>query len=61
MARIAWRHDPDVLHRAAFERAEEVSFAFESECGDVDAVMRNVELPASSEPAVDIVCFGDIG
>jgi hypothetical protein len=52
-------HDPDILHSAAFERAEEVCFAFESECGDVHAVVANIERPASYEPSVDVVGFGD--
>src|SRR5580704_3558829 len=52
------RHDPDVLHRAAFEHPPKVHLASEVERENVDRlVVENFQVPTADQPAIDVGRF----
>ena len=56
------RHDPHVLDGASLEDASGVDLSLQSARGDVDsAIVKDVEVPASTQPAVDVGRFGNLG
>jgi hypothetical protein len=47
----ASRHDPNVPDGASFEYPPKVNFALDAECGNINPIMADTQLPTSDQPS----------